>query len=268
MGHRTYLIKTTAEESIDIFEANNSLPFFWLTLIKLHDIEAVEAEMKKVYNLWDDEEAYEKYEEKHPDATYVKVYKPQAMSNAQSALTFINNNFPAHAVLFQEFINYLDLILKDDDMLELNMISLANYSDIDVFIKNVKGDLEAIATQNAQKVSGYFDDKEFRYALTGFDIFEGYSFKNHSKAYQIADERSAQDHQQYFQQKAALSQSQKKKRARKAIILIILGVLFLYIPYRGIIKVGIINATVIECLVISIVAIVIGISKLKSTRPQ
>ncbi|HMG08471.1 MAG TPA: hypothetical protein VK609_08175 [Mucilaginibacter sp.] len=268
MGHRTYLIKTTAEESKDIFEANNSLPVFWLTLIKLQDMEAVEGEMKKVYNLWDDEEVYEKYEEEHPGSAHVKVYKPQAMSNAQLTLPFINNNFPVHAALFHEFINYLDLIFKDDDILELDIISLANYSDIDIFIKNVKDDLEAIATQNAQKVSGYFNDKEFRYALTGFDIFEGYSFKNHSKAYQIADERSVQAHQQYFHEKAVLSESQKKKRARKAIILIIFGILFLYVPYRGVIKVGIANISVIACLLISLAAIGIGISKLKSARSQ
>jgi hypothetical protein len=239
------------------------LPFFWLTLIKEQDIQAIRPEMERVYLLWEDEEAYEKYEEEESASTHIKISKAYAITNAQLAIPFIKANFPAHMVLYADFISYLNQHLTPADTVELDMIALAAFTDIDTFLNGVIEDLRAISEGNVEKVSGYFTGNDM-HSLVGFDDFAANEFKDHSPGYKQASAHyTVEREEKKAKQKVVLTQSQQASRKTKAVIALAIGLMFLFFTYKGFSKEGF-TPLVMLCFILGIASVAIGVSKLLS----
>lgn len=246
MGHRTYLISTNRERSEILFEGNNFLPFFWLTLLRLSDLEQAEPAMRKAYQwLLEEEQAAE-------NAT-IRVPKAVAITNGLATCSFMEDNFPDKLEFYRDFIHFLDQHTQEDDILELDVLALADFEGIDAFITHLKATLSAIEMYEAEKVSGYFQDDQPA-AFVGFGAFPGDQAGKYSNAF--TPRRSA----------AAVPPPKPKNAVTKtslpaAIGVILAGVALLYIPYKGFLKEGI-TLVVIFCLLAAVTVVVMGCRKL------
>ncbi len=234
MGHRTYLTKITPKKAVTLFEANNFLPFFWLTLIKERDVELVEGEMRKIEALAEeDEEALEKYQDEHPWTSHIKVDKTTAAANMQTATRLIENGFPEAWPLYRDFMQYILQSLADEDYLELDTFSLSAFSGAEDFIEGLKEDLRAIANNEPVKVSGYFTNQATPVTLAGEDRYETRQFANFSSAYKNI---------QQVQGDAIRAQKQRPEASKpslaKSLLLTFTAIALLYVPYRGYLKEG------------------------------
>lgn len=244
MGHRTYLISTNRERSEILFEANNFLPFFWLALLRLSDLEQAEPAMRKEYQwLLEEEQAAE-------NAT-IRIPKAAAITNGLATCSFMEENFPDKLEFYRDFIHFLDQHTQEDDILELDVLALAAFEGIDAFITHLKATLSAIEMYEAEKVSGYFQDHQPA-ALAGFGAFPGDQAHKYSNA--------------FTPQRSTVAAPPPKKAVTKtslpaAIGVIIAGVALLYVPYKGFLKEGI-TLAVIFCLLAAITVVVMGCRKL------
>ncbi|SHG38433.1 hypothetical protein [Pedobacter caeni] len=254
MGHRTYLIKTSKDKSKELFEANNSIPFFWLTLIDLDTVEKTEPEMIKVDNL--NEEQYEAYAEQDSSSTTLKISKTDFLKNAAEGAKFINKHFSKETALYHDFISYLDLTFDNNDVLELALMEMADFSDIHLLIKSLKEEINAIKNDNANEVAYHIDGNIFS-NLTGYDRFLSDKFKNHSTDYRIAcdNEDLARDIARRKNIDTQQQTIQKEKRSNNytGFLMLFIGLIFMCACVFMITKEGITLQTIstlIFCLAI------------------
>lgn len=221
MGHRTYLTNTSKEQSKELFEANNSIPFFWLTLIDIETIERSEPEIIKVYKL-DDENA-----EQGIDSTTFKISKSDFLKNAGNGAKFIKKHFPNEIELYNDFISYLDLTFNSSDILELSLIEMASFNDVYILIKSLKDEINAIKTDNIGNISYHTEGNLFS-NLTGYDRFLLNTFKNHSNGYRIACEN--EDALKKINIDASKLNAKKEKRSKsyRGFLMLFIGLIFMF----------------------------------------
>ncbi|SEW51991.1 hypothetical protein [Chitinophaga arvensicola] len=244
MGHRTYLIATNKERSEVLFEANNLLPFFWLTLLRLPDLEQAEPAMRKAYQWLLEEQAAEN--------AVIRVPKTAAIANGLATCFFMEDNFPDKLAFYRDFIQYLDKHTREDDSLELDVLSLAGFEGIDTFIGHLKSSLLAIEMYEAEKVSGYFNENEIT-ALVGFGDFPGDRADQYTNAFNPRRKPPAQP--------PAANITVGKASLPAAIGVIIAGAALLYVPYKGFLKEGI-TLAVIFCALAAVTVLFMGCRKL------
>jgi hypothetical protein len=219
MSHRIYLIRRSAENTDIIAEANNLLPFFWLTLIRQVDLEAKVPEMENIAQLMGDEEAYEQYQDNDIGAANIKIDATAAITNAKSAVHFISLHFPHVAELFTDFIDYLCQRVQPNDVLELDIIAIAGFTDMPTFIQTLREELKDIQQQRPEKISGYFEG-DVTYSLTGY----AGDFEKRSAGFKkLADVKNQRPKKPYVK-RIPLESAQLRSRRIKAGILLLIGI--------------------------------------------
>lgn len=251
MAQRTYLIKSNPFEAVILFEANNMLPFFWLTLIREKDLELAEATMRKKY------EAVGSAEEDTADAdnTTIRISKQNAITNGLTSSPFLEDNFPDKLALYHDFIAYLDKHTADDDYLELDIFSLAAFDGIESFLLQLKGDLKALDMYEAEKVSDYFNDRHIA-TLTGHGDFPGENAAVYTTIYHPVSTPAA----------GPFSDTEgpvRKASLPVAILVIVAGAALMYLPYRGYLTDGI-TLAVFFCLLAAVAVLFTGCKQLLS----
>jgi hypothetical protein len=169
MSQRVFLIRSTSGHAEVLAEANSYLPLFWLTFIKVQDLQNRIPELEKAEGAMQNEgeEVWEHHQNQYPGATHIKVPGKIAMANVQAAAPFISNSFPHVAELFVDFISYIGQRLAPDDNLESDIFALSGFTDLQNFIQVVTKDLQAIERHQAQSIRGYFEG-DVLYILTGY----------------------------------------------------------------------------------------------------
>ncbi|KAA2238974.1 hypothetical protein F0L74_22430 [Chitinophaga agrisoli] len=242
MGQRTYLSKITPKKAATLFEANNFLPFFWLTLIRAEHLAQVEPAMREMYEMAEDEEAFEKYQDENTlDAANINISKKDAIANMQGALPLISVGYPEWLPLYQDFIAYIDKFVEAEDRLALDIYALSAFTDIDDYITGLREDLQAIANHEPAKVTGYFADGQ-SIILTGYVTHEASQFSGQSPQYKKAIKQPVQ------------RPASKPLPVPKAILMTVIAIALLYVPYRGYLKEG--WSFTVVCMIAALLAFV------------
>ncbi len=130
MGHRSYLYLTSKdEEKVDLFEANNSLPFFWLTLIdnKTFNDKVKEWEASINYELNHTEEAVEKYFETH--SLNIQIPIEDFKRNSSQGTLFVAKFYPETIDLYKEFLVIIERNFKNNQKLEIDIFQLSAFEE-------------------------------------------------------------------------------------------------------------------------------------------
>jgi hypothetical protein len=163
MGNTAYLIKNGKNSSQVLFEAKNTIPVFWFGLLDLPLIEKVENDLINSFNN-DDEEYFN-----------IKISKETFIANLLSVKDFFQRYYIEKMNLYNDFIKYLDKTFTGNDLLELNILEIANFSDIKTFINGIKNILKNI-NANVNKLAPYGPDKNI-FSFVGYDEFYVDEFK-------------------------------------------------------------------------------------------
>lgn len=126
MGHRTNLIVRTKTENKYLFEAKNTLPFFWSVLLDKEIIEMRKGTWK-YYDLLveqNDEEALEQYTDQLPDPLWLCISKDAFDRNRKIATDYLQKYNSEALSLFTGFCNYIDVQYDGDDKFDESFIML------------------------------------------------------------------------------------------------------------------------------------------------
>ena len=176
MANRAYLIKTSKENSEELFEASNTIPLFWFTLL---DTEIIEKFGQKIIDFY--HKFYDNEDEEDGDAVNIEIPKQRFLKNAGEGKRFVEENYKDKVNLFNDFIKYLNEKFNETDILELNILEMGHFDGIENLISEIKN----IVTNIKNNVNEIFSFKTGSSisSLVGYDDFCGNDFKNYSKDY-------------------------------------------------------------------------------------
>ncbi|MBJ2174827.1 hypothetical protein JBL43_11305 [Aureibaculum sp. A20] len=233
MGHRTYLsIHTKSEDGEMLFEANNSLPFFWIGLMDNKQLDAIKPIWKKIEELsmLEDESLLDNYYKNEPEGACIKIDKASFIKNANRTLLFLEKYASESVPLFKDFVKYIrSKFAEPNQYLLLDIFEIANFSTLEEFTITIQTDINTIETQNLQAET-YLMRYDLIAGGTGFSYSKEFEdiFPNYSKAKK--DRRIPN-----FPSKKVVP---TKKSLINNIIILLLTPFFTYIVYRGYIKDG------------------------------
>ncbi|MDF2478928.1 MAG: hypothetical protein K0S24_4411 [Sphingobacterium sp.] len=149
MGYRSYLYLRKTGRNLYLFEANNSLPFFWIALID-------KTILKKYFQDWQkslaDQEAgnqqkFEQFSELNPNS--ITISEQALDMNSSKSRIFLQKHFPEAIPLFDDFIMYIKAQFETDDKLEIDITQLsAFYNSLNNFYNIIENELNAIEADN------------------------------------------------------------------------------------------------------------------------
>ena len=184
MGHRSYLyLEKPASEKV-LFEANNSLPFFWLALL---DSPALRAKIDVWEKVFLEEDSLNEEEEPEPDreVNNLSLSKVQFRKNADRSLAFLEWHFPFCSPLFREFVDFINAAFDAEYTLEIAITQCsAFYESVQSFGAALLQEVEAIETDQPQKVT-FLQPDDLIAGGTGFAADAGGAFEDRP-AYQAA----------------------------------------------------------------------------------
>lgn len=184
MGNRTYLYtKLSKPTPKNCLETNNSLAFFWLTLLDKKAIKNIEPNWIFVSNLNDEEyDKLYKQDKSNPKLkTEISLPYQRFKNNKQIGEVFIKTHYPSLIKLYNDFINLLEKKLKSkDDALIFDIFQITNFTSVLEFINELNIAIELIHQNQLEKASNYLDIKHPVATGSGFS----YELEQTSKAYQ------------------------------------------------------------------------------------
>ena len=179
MANRAYLIKTSKEKSEELFEANNTIPLFWFTLLNLDIIEKFE---QRIIDYYHNYYANEEEEEGENEVVNIEIPKQTFMKNVTTGKRFVEENYPDRVNLYNDFVKYLENKFSEDDILELNIVEMANFCGIDFLFEDIKNVIDSISGSR-YIVQSYFGPADSVYSFVGDDVFLDNQFKDYSVDY-------------------------------------------------------------------------------------
>ncbi|TDG36434.1 hypothetical protein EZJ43_07905 [Pedobacter changchengzhani] len=153
MGNRSYLYLKNENEALNIFDANNSLPFFWLLLLDKETLgQQIEVWKKaETYESTHDEEETEKY--LALNSNEISISKQRFEINAKNGRIFLLKHFPKTIPLFDDFIDLIKEKSKNYDHLELDISQFSGfYNSLDEFCDALNDELLAIEADEPLKI--------------------------------------------------------------------------------------------------------------------
>ena len=154
MGHRAYLIIRAEASEIELFEANNLLPFFWLTLLDQAALAQAAPDWEYASRAWLlDYLEQEKYADIWPRPTNFVVEKPALFENIARANRLLQAHYPELLAAYQEFTRYLLAHLPgEDDHLHLDIFALSSFTSAAELLQSLREQLAAIDQQQPEKL--------------------------------------------------------------------------------------------------------------------
>lgn len=155
MGHRSYLYLTNKDkEELDLFEANNSLPFFWLTLI----------DSKTFNNKVKEWEAFISYESNHTEEEVEKYFETYSLNiqipienfkrNSFQGGLFIEKFYPETIDLYKEFLELIERNFKNNQKLEIDIFQLSAFEEaLNEFTKPIVDSIKNIEELKLENVT-------------------------------------------------------------------------------------------------------------------
>lgn len=153
MGNRSYLYLKNPKQEFPLFEANNSLPFFWIAVLdkKVLNDTIQQWQAYEEYTEHHTEEEAELYLEKH--SNNLSVDQNSFSRNAKRSRHFIQKNFPETLALFDDFIKFIHSKFEKEGSLEINISQFsAFYPSLDAFYQDLISEMDAIENNEAAKI--------------------------------------------------------------------------------------------------------------------
>lgn len=147
MGHRSYLYLKNQNRAFHLFEANNALPFFWISLLdrKTFNNKIRDWEESQNYEETHTEEETEKYLEQNNNS--IIISEEIFNINSSKSRKFLQKHFPKIIPLFDDFIKYIKSKFETDDKLEIDITAYsAFYNSLTEFCDAIDNELKAIET--------------------------------------------------------------------------------------------------------------------------
>lgn len=236
MGHRAYLSVHTLQKEEEVFEANNFLPFFWISLLKAGDITAILPVWRHYEALCMDEareEELERFTDNWPSPCSIKIAKEALRARAEAAALFFRQAIPGYTRLYDDFVKYLlSLLPGTGDHILLDIIAIAAFSDVQHFTAGLEKTIKGINERDI-KALGNLDTAPVM--LTGFPVDHAFALTPYPALKTLQDDLKKQ-------RGHALAELEKKQRPRKHNLLpvagILLGLFLAYASSRGYKKEG------------------------------
>ncbi|GEP91626.1 hypothetical protein SAMN05660909_03713 [Chitinophaga terrae (ex Kim and Jung 2007)] len=222
MRHNAHLTRTGPNGSEDLF-VSDSLPFFWLTLIREKDLEQLS------------------------QSSTLRISGQTAITNGQATYPFMEECLPDRLKLYQDFIAYLDKQLLPGDEIELNLLPLAD-GNIPSFLQSLKEELQAMEMFDIEKIEGAYSNTDIT-ALLGEGHFPGNDAGLYVQSFAPVEVTTAEE------------KVPDGPSLIAAIVIILAGIIILYVPWQGY-RNDDINLAVTCCLLISLIILVYGCRQL------
>lgn len=147
------IIRAEAGE-IELFEANNLLPFFWLTLLDPAALAQAEPAWEYASRAWMlNYPEQEEYADLWPRPTNLVVEKPALLENIARATRLLQASYPELLAAYQEFTRYvLAQLPGEDDHLHLDVFALSSFTSSAELLQSLREQLAAIAQQQPEKL--------------------------------------------------------------------------------------------------------------------
>ncbi|WP_104383009.1 hypothetical protein [Sphingobacterium sp. HMA12] len=224
MGYRSYLYLRKTGRNLYLFEANNSLPFFWIALID-------KTILKKYFHDWQkslvdqetgNQQKFEQFSTLNPNGITISE---QALNvNSSKSRIFLQKHFPETIPLFDDFIRYIKAQFETDDKLEIDITQLsAFYNSINTFYNILDNELNAIEADNPADIK-FLVIEDLIAQGTGFVMSEDKDFSSFLSYQKELKNRKT----------AVIVEKQKfnKKSLVIAIIILLLCPIFSIIAYK------------------------------------
>lgn len=170
MGNRSYLYLRNQKRDKYLFEANNSLPFFWLTVLDKNILNQQIQVWKKLIEFEKNhsEEEVENYLENNP--TNLKIDFPTFEKNVERSRAFLQKHYPSVFPLYDNFIDFVRSKFETDDYLELSILEYFGfYNSEDELFQELENELNAIETDKANGLK-FLIVEDLIGQGTGFDM--------------------------------------------------------------------------------------------------
>jgi hypothetical protein len=154
MGQRAYLLIRTATTETELFEANNFLPFFWLTLLNQAALTQVAPSWQYAHNLWQvDSLEQEEYANRRPSPTNLVIPKPELLANSARARHMLQASQPELLTAYEEFSSYLlTQVPGEDDQIHLDIFALTAFTSPSELLQSLGEQLAAFEQQQPEKL--------------------------------------------------------------------------------------------------------------------
>ena len=246
MGHRSYLYVRTENGDDCLFEANNSLPFFWIGLLSNNIIREKEEAWKYYDKLIeeDNENDIESYTDIFPNPTWFEINKQQLINNSKKAEIFLKQYYPQTVGLFIDFKDYLlSKIRHHDDYLMMDIISISAFYDsaYSLLIR-----LNKTITDINNCIKTGFDTTYLIANGTGFPCTD---FKTYSINYQKLEKQNSYYKQTPIKQQTVLGKQYKWQYFILYLTILLLCPIFTYGIYKGFLRDGLTSTVILIGLV-------------------
>lgn len=224
MGYRSYLYLRKTGRNLYLFEANNSLPFFWIALID-------KTILKKYFQDWQssladqeigNQQNFEQFSELNPNS--ITISEQALDMNSSKSRIFLQKHFPEAIPLFDDFITYVKAQFETNDKLEIDITQLsAFYNSLNNFYTIIDNELNAIEADNPIDIK-FLVIEDLIGQGTGFAMGENNEFSSFLSYQKELNNRKT----------AVIVEKQKfnKKSLTIAIILFLLCPVFSIIAYK------------------------------------
>jgi|GEM_PF-6110192 len=218
MGNRANL---NIDDREAVFEANNSLPGFWIGLLDQEIFEAHANKWRRIALLSEDEQQEFDYS--------IEVSADRGLKNLDAARDTIKKLVPGVDELLDDFIQFLE----DEAHFEigLDLIEIANFTSLDEFIESVDSEVAILSGAKNGELR-YFDSHDPIAMGCGFDGSSSESFSAQSSKYRefLVSRRVPKSPPLPTPKRKT---SLNKKALLVASILLLICPIFTWIVYRG-----------------------------------
>jgi hypothetical protein len=187
MKSNVYLIRASKNESEALFEAINTIPFFWFALMNTRVIRKLGEEILRLFRK-------SKTKILSNSNTNIKITKDFFLKNARERTDFFRNFFPRYLSLYNDFVGYLDAVFGEEDTLELNIIEVTSFDETVKSIGRIRDVVRSLQLgEEPGRYHSVFGESGDIFSLTGYDSFYRNEFRDFSAEYGLACDKADED---------------------------------------------------------------------------
>jgi hypothetical protein len=109
-------------------------------------------------------------------------------------MDFFRKFFPELLGIYTDFVNYLEAVFGEDDILELNIIEITNFNDTVNSISEIRDVVRGMQLgEDPDRYQSIFGAGGDAFSLAGYDNFYRNEFRDFSAGYRLACEKAEEE---------------------------------------------------------------------------
>lgn len=177
------LVRVTDNARENVWESEDVLPFFWISLIRQEDLDAAAEGLQTMHaRLVADEAQYLIYKQTFPAQGTIRISYKKAMERADGMQGFIDEYFPRHSGIYRVFAEHLAFMFHEAGVIELDLLLQVAGMPFPEFIKSMTHYISAIDRREAAAVKPHFQTGTPA-SLMGYNTFLGRSLDGYDEMY-------------------------------------------------------------------------------------